>query len=164
MDLQFKGKRKDNGEWITGYLVKSPDKSITYLIPHIEESSEYDCLSCWFCVPDDYIVDPLTVCPNIGKYDSEGKEVFIGDAVADLNDPRVGLGVIVWNEETASVLIAFDDGYAPVEYLPEVLVVGNIHDPEYSKIMPECLRKDPPAPAVPLKPLPTLKVIKGGKK
>ena len=110
MDLQFKGKRKDNGEWITGYLVKSPDKSITYLIPHIEESSEYDCLSCWFCVPDDYIVDPLTVCPNIGKYDSEGKEVFIGDAVADLNDPRVGLGVIVWNEETASVLIAFDDG------------------------------------------------------
>lgn len=147
----YKAKRVDNDEWIHGFYFKSKDGHFI----------KYETYDEGFVT---YKINPLTVCAYIGKLDSEGKEVFIGDVVADLNDPHVGLGVITWNEETASVHIVFDDEYAPVGYLPEVLVVGNIHDPEYSKIMPECLRKDPPAPAFPVKPLPKLKVIKGDKK
>ncbi len=145
----FKAKRADNGEWIRGDLVHSKTTSRGVIREIYTLKARYE-------------VDPATVCIHIGKQDGEGIDAFIGDVVADMGDPRAGLGVIEFNAESGIVRINFDDDESvPIEYLPETIIIGNIHDEEYKKLIkkPDVAKSEKP-----VRPAPDLKIIKGGKK
>lgn len=126
----FRGKRKDNGEWIEGFLY------ITHNGEH-EIGSYDDELDIERIT---YIVIPETVGQYTGLYDKNGKSIFEGDIVA---------GGLIWQEKRKNGLVAFKDGSFGLTWYRgcieqfnaftsmcnvEYEVVGNIHDnPEQLK-------------------------------
>lgn len=79
-EILFRGKRKDNGEWIYGYLVNGSDwltgESITAII-------ETDALFYPRNEIVSYeIVDPKTVGQWTGMYDKNNVKIFEGDIMS----------------------------------------------------------------------------------
>lgn len=110
----YKGKRKDNGEWIAGSLLSEPGENRAHILPNTEV----------------YVVDPETVGQYIGAVDKNGVMIFEGDLVemkllAPFN--------ILY--EVAEVRYGYSNGVMGF-YLSngrdlisgELTVVGNIHD------------------------------------
>lgn len=64
-NIKFKAKRRDNGEWVEGDLMKE-----SYGARIVEHTSKADN---WLAV------DPSTVCQYTGLTDCEGNEVWEGD-------------------------------------------------------------------------------------
>lgn len=75
-EIKFRGKRRDNGEWVYGYLYVQRKTSVQkiYTVPCIQVL-EYDYYSI------SYEVIPETVGQYINKKDSAHKEMYEGDRV-----------------------------------------------------------------------------------
>lgn len=119
--IKFKAKRRDNGEWVEGDLMKE-----SYGARIIEHTSKADN---WVAV------SPSTVCQFTGLKDCEGKEIWEGDIVHDSYDLLCidNLYEVVYIEEEG--MFAFKsldkvDNYEPFVNLFEVYVVGNKFDKE----------------------------------
>ena len=75
-EVLFRGKRKDNGEWVYGFYVKHREKSYIYtgnvecvVLPiYVEKGTKYE-------------VDSETICQYIGLTDKNDRKVFEGDIV-----------------------------------------------------------------------------------
>jgi uncharacterized phage protein (TIGR01671 family) len=73
-EYKFRGKRKDNGEWVYGDLLHhSHWKDGSYWIRYFDEEHQ-----CFVSVK----VDPDTVGEFAGRYDKNGNEVYEKDIVA----------------------------------------------------------------------------------
>lgn len=124
LEILFKAKRLDNGEWVEGSL-------ITY-----KDGTAFIC--CEDYIPDvlnKYEVDPSTVCQYTGLTDRNGKKIFEGDKItmtfshgqrtANVVGFRDGSFGLNWKWGGVGHFAAFT-GICHVEYE----VMGSIHDKE----------------------------------
>ena len=131
-DILFRGRRKDNGEWIEGYyLGNSYDK-------YIVESY----------AGKEYIIEPYTLSQYIGLMDKNGKKIFNGDILQNdqlpymVNGRSVYFHEVVWLDDVAAFGLYVHKNpksrvnglsHGEMQYIEnfdasEWEVVGNIHD------------------------------------
>lgn len=128
-EILFRGKRKDNGEWIV-------DNSVLFFT---NSTKIYGALNGW----RESEVIPETVGQYTGLTDKNGKKIFEGDIVSEkpsMNNVEY-VGYIAYDEKTAlwRFMILNSDHYNGVvlgSYSTSYAVIGNIYD------NPELLRSD----------------------
>lgn len=123
-EILFRGKRKDNGIWITGVYHPAGGRHLIFPLPIIPPKIE---------------VDPATVGQFTGYCDKAGKRVFEGDVVKYYD--------IIVKKELTSCVEWWEDGFILQEIggfngpsmclvfeESQVEIIGNIHDnPELLK-------------------------------
>lgn len=136
----YRGKRKDNGEWVKGFLIcdtefyGTPDPH-TYIINHNHPSG---------CFGGDIYIEvvPETVGQSIDRFDDNGVEIFEGDwlRVKYREYPSLEefceVSEVSYNkEESCYYPLRWDETCECCDYEIEFIsleVVGNIHDnPQY---------------------------------
>ena len=124
-EILFRGKRKDNGEWVEGFYVCLNEKEHRIY----SGFAETDCGDYY---PDFYTVDPETVGQLVsGIPDKNGKEIWEGDILegADFTAEDGGYGVVSFDNGAFEISGngisgTFHENY----YGKEFEVIGNIHD------------------------------------
>jgi len=129
-DIEFRGKRKDNGQWIHGNLI-------------IDEDRYYICLGINEHIKrDDYEVYMLEVIPEtVGQYtglkDKNGVKIYDGDILGfyDLNDETIISKVYTFSD--TPFCIDIENADYDVQTLAwaindriiwDIEVIGNIYD------------------------------------
>lgn len=140
-DILFRGKRKDNGEWVYGWYapISVSDSHGPQMVIVTTESNNYMYMGYGGCrtSPKFYSVDPNTVGQFTGLTDYYGKKIFEGDIhgmrgwiVSYCADVNEGGGM------NAGWYVQRDDweSWMPLENHSEHVIIGNIHDnPELMK-------------------------------
>lgn len=159
-EILFRGKRTDNGEWVSGgSIVQFVDDGVrSFYMPQYNEK----CTSIHDSLTDDilgfedcrfYKVDGETICQFTGLKDKNGKPIFEGDMLR-MDDDEDDVGVIIFKDGcfrleihglcgtwTESGFDEYGGGYGIIEcepidywYLNDMEIIGNIHDnPELMK-------------------------------
>ena len=118
----FRGKRRDNGEWVYGSLFVGFQKS--YICPEAIAMYNFDGA---LCLGGFIEVDHSTVGQYTGRQCKNGK-VFDGDIGKNID----GVFLVCWNEEKAAFVMRFLEYPFETLYLEEMYddteIIGNIHD------------------------------------
>lgn len=135
-EILFRGKRKDNGEWVEGRLIA--DDVIVPKGQPFEIDEGYLCCDGVVC----YEVIPKSVGQYTTQDDINGKKIFDGDIVEFQRVNALGYmtcrtGEVKWYDELPLfyILATTGDGWDWVD-CENIEVIGNIHD------NPELLEED----------------------
>lgn len=134
MEILFRGKRIDNGEWIEGDFISSSAYADRAWIT--ESKTFFDREICGIRVCE---VDPSTIGQYIGLKDENGKMIFDGDVVSVVymagttHEKKVKGPVVYGVKESSFYVDTKYFGYGIYDMSPKV--IGNIHD------TPELLEK-----------------------
>jgi uncharacterized phage protein (TIGR01671 family) len=113
-EILFRGKRKDNGEWIEGdSLIHSMYKKGDVCIGVVEGLAIHSVI-------------PSTIGQFTGLTDKNGKKIFEGDIVKYSN----GYGHIAWAELHGAFMCVEENGeyWEWFSNMYDIEVIGNIHD------------------------------------
>lgn len=129
----FRGKRKDNGEWVTGYLIQGKK---TYIAT--TEAINYMVVSTSYMASIKLVeVIPETVGQYTGLKDKNGKLIFEGDILKFVNDDdESSLYVVIWNTSLLSWQVQEISYYVKNDYygfdelceFGDTEVIGNVYD------------------------------------
>lgn len=123
----YRGKRKDNGEWVQGYLYGIWERR--YILWGMTND-----------IPNMVEVDPTTICKCTGLKDKNGKLIWENDIVNCMDAECCGY--ISWNESEAGFYfdVLLEDGRFEEEHIYDyqdcMEVIGNNFD------NPELLEKE----------------------
>lgn len=131
-EILFRGKRLDNGEWVSGNLFVSDTDGRTYILAGSR------------MITIEWEVDPSTVCQYTSLTDKNGKRIFEGDIVQYHERQFDGKDVpvrdaVIYEEGGFSVRAYFLNNWLwnsinGNTQLRDVEIIGNIHDkPELLK-------------------------------
>ena len=134
-EILFRGKRKDNGEWVYGNLIYKQASVGNSVIALIIGSAEWDNNTGFYHLCNSHKVIPETIGQYTGLTDKNGKKIFEGDVVKGkdnlVNDLEV-YGYIDHKNGSFVIVGDFVTHYRWLDY--DVEVIGNIHDnPELVK-------------------------------
>ena len=128
-EILFRGKRKDNGEWICGDLLQDVESGICAIVSYVNLGGNIHDLS-ESCI---FAVIPETVGQYTGLTDKNGVKIFEGDIV------RYGdtIHEVVFEQRNGTAY--FGLVYSKSEALPfghyqdlrQIEVIGNIYDNGY---------------------------------
>lgn len=132
--ILFRGKRKDNGNWIYGTVVyprSIKNENYVAIVPIVDGISVYSMIR---------EVIPETVGQFTGIYDKNCQEIFEGD-ICTYPDGWVdhagdgvetfSVGVVTWDDKnpsfylTNNIGVEWDEIWGSVD---EITVIGNVHD------------------------------------
>lgn len=117
-EILFRGRRKDNGKWVYGSLLKQAGEYISK-----DEVTPNECWICGMRGEKDLIVSE-TIGQYTGLCDKNGKEVFEGD-IARVFDGEYINGVVGYSLEHGVFTI---DNTSLLYWLPDVKIIGNVYD------------------------------------
>ena len=127
-EILFRGKRKDNGEWVVGTVAyinsEYLDRKVTIIIPINATELLYEGIIY-------SEVQPETVGQYTGLKDKNGNEIYEGDIVTGLFNYTDIIGHIVYGSDATFFIERkglYGIGLNNAEDWLEV--VGNIHDKE----------------------------------
>ena len=146
-EILFRGKRKDNGEWICGDLLQDVESGICAIVSYVNLGGNIHDLS-ESCV---FAVIPEIVGQYTGLTDKNGVKIFEGDIVKGTAYSATRIGVIVWIDEISGFGVRYVNAPNPTAWVNSSIlrcvslgktdefaaeVIGNIHD------NPELLKKE----------------------
>lgn len=118
-EILFRGKRKDNGEWVQGYLYRSSEKLNPFIMLKSEKGASYE-------------VNADTVGQYTGLTDKNGTKIFEGDIVDFSKRPDNGdYGTVIYDADETAFGIEYYNIYRGLgeNYYPKnIEVIGNIYD------------------------------------
>ena len=135
-EILFKGKKKDNGEWIEGYLFDDGmlGEKRMFIGKLVIAPYEGPIRGKWTVIANGFDeVDPDTICQFTGLCDKNGKRIWENDVVWLVCDGKEHIYQIVWdNSELDFKAANGEENYGTnYEYLlccDEIKVIGNIFD------------------------------------
>lgn len=130
-EILFKGKRKDNGEWVEGSLITSINRA--WISSEKTDSQRLRSISNTNAIWRSIEIIPDTICQFTGLCDKNGKRIWESDVVWLVYDGKEHIYQIVWdNSELDFKATNGEENYGSnFEYLlccDEIEVIGNIFD------------------------------------
>jgi uncharacterized phage protein (TIGR01671 family) len=122
-EIFFRGKRKDTGEWVYGFYVKS--KAFEYIHRYDRGELSDRVFTCYNIIPE-------TVGQYTGLKDKDGKRIFEGDIVKTNYAGIEHIGVIGFSEY--EIIADFKKTMGEVEIkaifrqFSTLKIIGTIHD------------------------------------
>lgn len=132
-EILFRGKQKDNNEWIEGYYaVQSNHACFAHELKYTHFIFKDIFLDFNLGGLQEFEVIPETVGQYTGLTDKNGKRIFEGDIVYS-DDLYAEPLLVIFNENCGEFQALFNDGYSEgflerYTLIYHLKVIGNIHD------------------------------------
>lgn len=129
-EILFRGKRKENGKWIYGSLVPKETNSYADGFLIIDGALNYDELDNYYPSFSTYDVVSETVGQYTGLTDKNGKKIFEGDILKNIESNEIVAicyGGCSFCYSYNGTIYGIDDSETGLE-MNEWEIIGNIHD------------------------------------